>query len=80
MAGSQAKILVVDDTETNIKLLRALLKIAYAILKTGTPYREPGADFYTRRDSAQAREDYLLRQLRKLHPGCVITITPAEAA
>lgn len=26
MAASQAKILVVDDTETNIRLLRALLK------------------------------------------------------
>ena len=63
-----------------IAIAHTLLKIAYAILKTGTPYREPGADFYTRRDSAQAREDYLLRQLRKLHPGCVITITPAEAA
>ena len=63
-----------------IAIAHTLLKIAYAILKTGTPYREPGADFYTSRDSAQAREDYLLRQLRKLHPGCVITITPAEAA
>jgi len=27
-----------------------------------------------------ARQDYLMRQLRKLNPGCVITITPAEAA
>jgi transposase len=63
-----------------IAIAHTLLKIAYAILKTGTPYREPGTDFYTRRESDQAREDYLLRQLRKLRPGCVITITPAEAA
>jgi transposase len=63
-----------------IAIAHTLLKIAYAILKTGKPYCEPGADFYTRRESAQAREDYLLRQLRKLRPGCVITITPAEAA
>jgi transposase len=63
-----------------IAIAHTLLKIAYALLKTGKPYCEPGAGFYTRRDSAQAREDYLLRQLRKPHPGCVITITPAETA
>ena len=63
-----------------IAIAHALLKIAYAVLKTGKPYQEPGADFYTRRESAQAREEYLLRQLQKLNPGCVITITPAEAA
>jgi transposase len=63
-----------------IAIAHTLLKIACALLKTGKPYCEPGAGFCTRRDSAQAREDYLLRQLRKLHPGCVITITPAETA
>ena len=63
-----------------IAIAHTLLKIAYAVLKSGRPYQEPGADFCTRRDSAQAREDYLLRQLQKLHPGCTITITPAEAA
>jgi transposase len=63
-----------------IAIARTLLKIACAILKTGRPYQEPGADFYTRRESPQAREEYLMRQIRKLRPGCVITITPAEAA
>jgi hypothetical protein len=63
-----------------IAIAHTLLKTACAILKTGQPYREPGAGFCTRRDSAQARQDYLLRQLRKLNPGCVITITPQEAA
>src|SRR5437773_373467 len=63
-----------------IAIAHTLLKIAYAVLKSGKPYQEPGADFYTRRESAQAREEYLLRQLQKLNPGCVITITPAEAA
>jgi hypothetical protein len=51
-----------------------------SILKTGKPYANLGADFYTRRESPDARQDYLMRQLQKLHPGCVITITPAEAA
>lgn len=63
-----------------IAIAHTLLKVAYAVLKSGRPYEEPGADFYTRRDSAQARQDYLLRQLRKLNPGCVVTITPQEAA
>ena len=63
-----------------IAIAHTLLKIAYAVLKTGKPYQEPGADFYTRRESAQARQDYLLRQLQKLNPGCVVTITPTEAA
>src|SRR5215472_16990198 len=48
-----------------IAIAHSLLKIAYAILTTGQPYREPGAGFYDRRDSAQARQDYLLRQLRR---------------
>ncbi|MGO9080535.1 MAG: IS110 family transposase [Streptosporangiaceae bacterium] len=63
-----------------IAIAHTLLKIAYAILKTGKPYEEPGADFCTRRESAQDKQDYLLRQLQKLNPGCVIVITPAEAA
>jgi len=61
-------------------IARTLLKIACTVLKTGTPYQDLGADFCTRRESPDARQDYLMRQLQKLNPGCVITITPAEAA
>ena len=63
-----------------IAIAHTLLKIACAVLKAGRPYCEPGAGFCTRRESTQARQDYLLRQLQRLNPGCVITITPAEAA
>jgi transposase len=63
-----------------IAIARTLLKIACAVLRSGRPCQEPGADFYTRRESARARQDYLLRQLQKLNPGCTVTITPAEAA
>jgi transposase len=56
-------------------IAHTLLKIAYQVLKTGTPYQEPGADFYTRRESPQQRHAFLERQLQKLHPGCTITIT-----
>jgi hypothetical protein len=61
-------------------IAHTLLKIAYSVLKTGQPYADLGTDFYTSRESPDARQDYLMRQLRKLNPGCVITITPAEAA
>jgi transposase len=62
-----------------IAIAHTLLKIAYQVLKTGTPYRDLGAGFYTSRESPQARQDYLIRQLQKLNPGCTITINPAEA-
>jgi transposase len=63
-------------------IAHTLLKIAYQVLKTGTPYQDPGADFYTRRESPEQKQAYLERQLQKLHPGCTVTITvsPPEAA
>ena len=63
-------------------IAHTLLKIAYQVLKSGTPYQEPGADFSTRRESPQQKQAYLERQLQKLHPGCTVTITisPPEAA
>ena len=63
-------------------IAHTLLKIAYQVLKSGTPYQELGADFYTRRESPAQRQAYLERQLPKLHPGCTVTITisPPEAA
>ena len=63
-------------------IAHTLLKIAYPVLKTGTPYQDLGADFYTRRESPEQKQAWLERQLLKLHPGCTITITisPTEAA
>jgi hypothetical protein len=61
-------------------IAHTLLKIACQVLKTGTPCTDLGAGFYASRETPQARQDYLIRQLQKLNPGCVITITPAEAA
>jgi transposase len=57
-------------------IAHTLLKIAYQVLKSGTPYQDLGADFYTRRESPAQRQAYLLRQLEKLNPGCTITIRP----
>jgi transposase len=63
-------------------IAHTLLKIAYQVLKSGIPYQEPGADFYTRRESPQQKQAWLERQLQKLHPGCTVTITisPPQAA
>ena len=63
-----------------IAIAHTLLKIAYQVLRSGEPYQDLGADFYTRRESPEHRQAYLIRQLQKLSPGCTITITPAEAA
>ena len=63
-----------------IAIAHTLLKIAYQVLQSGQPYQDLGADFYTRRESPEQRQAYLLRQLQQLNPGCTITITPAEAA
>jgi transposase len=60
-------------------IAHTLLKIAYQVLKTGQPYQDLGADFYTRRQSPQQKQAYLERQLQKLHPGCTITITISPA-
>ena len=63
-----------------VAIAHTLLKIAYKVPKSGKLYQDPGADFYAKRESPEQRRAYLLRQLEKLSPGCVITITPAEAA
>jgi transposase len=44
-------------------IAHTLLKIAYQVLRTGTPYQDPGADFYTRRESPERKHAYLERQL-----------------
>jgi transposase len=63
-------------------IAHTLLKIAYQVLRSGTPYQDLGADSCTRRESPAQRQAWLERQLQKLHPGRVITITisPPEAA
>jgi len=63
-------------------IAHTLLKIAYQVLKSGMPYTEPGADFYTRRESPEQRQAWLERQLQKLHPGRTVTVTvsPPEPA
>jgi transposase len=58
-----------------VAIAHTLLKIACSVLRTGRPYQDLGAGFYTRRESAAQRQAWLERQLQELHPGCVITIT-----
>ena len=59
-----------------LAIAHTLLKIAYAVLKSGRPYQEPGADFYTRRESPVQRRAWLEAQIQQLYPGCAVTVTP----
>ena len=56
-------------------IAHTLLKIGYQVLKTGTPYQEPGADFYTRRESPARQQAWLERRLQQLYPGRTVTVT-----
>ncbi len=56
-------------------IAHTLLKIAYQVLKSGQPYTDPGADFYTRPGSPASQQAWLLRKLAQLNPGATITIT-----
>jgi transposase len=58
-----------------VAIAHTLLKIAYAVLKAGTPYQDLGAGFCTRRESPAHRQAWLEHQLQELHPGCTVTIT-----
>jgi transposase len=62
-----------------VAIAHTLLKIAYSVLKTGMPYRDLGEDFYARRDSPAQRQAYLERQIRRLYPDRVVTITVSPA-
>jgi hypothetical protein len=63
-------------------IAHTLLKIAYQVLKSGTPCTDLGAGLHTRRESPAEQHAYLERRLQKLYPGRVITITisPPETA
>ena len=58
-----------------VAIAHTLLKIAYAVLKTGSPYQDLGEDFYTRREAPAHRQAWLEQQIQELHPGCTITVT-----
>ena len=61
-----------------VAIAHTLLKIAYSVLRTGTPYQEPGADFYSRRRQPAYRQSWLEKQLQELYPGCTVTVTVTE--
>jgi transposase len=58
-----------------VAVAHTLLKIAYAVLKSGQPYQEPGEDFYASREAPARRQAYHEGQLQKLYPGCTVTVT-----
>ena len=54
-------------------IAHTLLKIAYQVLSRAAP--PTLAPTSTPAGNPQARQVYLIRQLQKLNPGCVITVT-----
>ncbi|HEX6525480.1 MAG TPA: hypothetical protein VF070_36545 [Streptosporangiaceae bacterium] len=61
-----------------VAIAHTLLKIAWAVLKSGQPYEEPGADFYARREAPARRRAWLEAQIQKLYPGCAVTPSPDD--
>ena len=60
-----------------VALSRVILEIVYYLLKEKRTYQERGADFYERKH-AQARQQYLLKQLESL--GLEVTVRPLPEA
>jgi transposase len=58
-----------------VAIAHSLLKIAYAVLQSGQPYAEPGADFYASREEPARRQAYLEKQIQRLYPGSTVTVT-----
>jgi transposase len=63
-----------------VAVARAILELAYRIIADpGFRYIELGADYYTRLDPQRQTRDKI-RQLEKLNPGMIVTLTPREPA
>jgi transposase len=56
----------------------SILVIAYHLLATGQPYSDLGADYFVQRQSAEAYQRSLVRQLERM--GHKVTLEPADAA
>ena len=57
---------------------RAMLVAAWNMLQNSEFYRNPGADYYTRRDPARTEEPRAVKQLEAL--GYTVTIQPVAQA
>ena len=63
--------------KANVAVEHAMLVAAWHMLQNGEFYRDPGADYYTRQDSAKTRAR-AVRQLEAL--GYQVTIQPVQQA
>ena len=60
-----------------VAVAHSLLICVYALLRDGSTYREPGADYFVRRDP-DAHTRRLVRGLEQL--GHTVTLAPADPA
>jgi transposase len=63
------------DKKAIFALGHSILVIAWHLLSTGCDYEDLGGDYFTRRNDAEARKRYLVRQLQEL--GHRVTVEPA---
>jgi transposase len=58
-----------------VAIAHTLIVIIWHVLHDEVPYRDLGADYFTRHDNAEAKKRRLVRELQAL--GCDVTIQPA---
>jgi transposase len=57
--------------------MRTVLVVIYHVMRTQQPYRDLGADYFDRLDTARIERHYV-RRLEQL--GYAVTLTPASVA
>ena len=60
-----------------LAVAHSILVIAWHLLTSGQPYTDLGADYFVRRQSHQAYQDRLVRQLERM--GHKVTLEPTAA-
>lgn len=64
-----------NENKATFALAHTLIVIIWHVLSEGTDYDDMGGDYFERRNDAEARKRYLVRELEKL--GNTVTLEPA---
>lgn len=64
-----------NENKAIFALAHTLIVIIWHVLAEGCDYAELGGDYFDKRNSAAARQQYLVRELQKL--GHIVTLQPA---
>ncbi len=64
-----------NENKATFALAHTLIVIIWHVLSDGTDYNDLGGDYFDRRNDATARQQYLVRELKKL--GNSVALEPA---